>query len=194
MGYAHREYMQGIVDRRVAFYKKRADKIIAKWGRRLDTPLPVGLVEDREYLEHYAKGDGVDICCGDFLIEDSIGVDKRRSVLGADFHFSAETLSFAKLDSCDYVVSNYLETVPNTIGALNEWYRVLKPGGVLAMICRDAEQYIQLEGALVSGHRQHTFNKTTLKHYMYRAGFMNVVVTPTAWQSLQAFGVKPTEK
>ncbi len=191
MSYAHREYMQGIVDRRVQFCKDRAEKIIAKWGRRLDTPMPVGLAEDREFLEWYAKGDGVDVCCGDFLIEDSVGVDTRRTVLGADFHFSADTLSFQKPESCDYVVSNYLEAVPNTIGALNEWYRVLKSGGTLAMICRDAEQYTQPEGALASAHRQHTFNKTTLRHYMCRAGFTDVTVIPTAWQSLQAYGKKP---
>jgi SAM-dependent methyltransferase len=190
MSHAHRDYIQGIVDRRVAFCKARAEKIIVKWGRRLDTPLPLGLKEDRDFLENYAKGDGVDVMCGDFLIEDSIGVDKRRTVLGADFHFSADTLSFAKPESCDYVVSNYLEAVPNTIGALNEWYRVLKPGGTLAMICRDAEQYVQPEGALVSSHRQHTFNKTTLRHYMARSGFVNINVMPTAWQSLQAYAIK----
>jgi SAM-dependent methyltransferase len=191
MSHAHREYMQGIVDRRVQFCKDRAEKIIIKWGRRLDTPMPVGLKEDRDFLVQYAKGDGVDVCCGDFLIEDSVGVDTRRTVLGADFHFSADTLSFRKPESCDYVVSNYLEAVPNTIGALNEWYRVLKSGGTLAMICRDAEQYVQPEGALASGHRQHTFNKTTLRHYMYRAGFKDVHITPTLWQSLQAVGIKP---
>lgn len=191
MTYAHREYMQGLVDRRVKFCKDRADKIMEKWGRRLDTPLPLGLKEDRDFLVQYAVGDGVDVCCGDFLIEDSVGVDTRRTVLGADFHFSAETLSFAKPETCDYVVSNYLEAVPNTIGALNEWYRVLKNGGTLAMICRDAEQYVQPEGALVSSHRQHTFNKTTLSHYMHRSGFTDVRITPTLWQSLQAVGKKP---
>ena len=191
MSHAHRDYIQGIVDRRVAFCKARAEKIILKWGRRLDTPLPLGLKEDRDFLVQYAVGEGVDVCCGDFLIEDSIGVDTRRTVLGADFHFSADTLSFQKPNTCDYVVSNYLEAVPNTIGALNEWFRVLKPGGALAMICRDADQYVQPEGALVSGHRQHTFSAVTLRHYMYRSGFTDVKIHPTRWQSLQAIGKKP---
>ena len=194
MEHAHRKYIQGIVDRRIQFCKDRADKIIRKWGSRLDSPLAPGLKEDRDFLEKYAIGEGLDVCCGDFLIEDSIGVDTRGTVLGADFHFSAETLSFRHHNSCDYVVSNYLEAVPNTIGALNEWWRVLKPGGTLAMICRDAEQYIQPEGALASEHRQHTFNKTTLRHYMHRSGFIEVSITVTPWQSLQALGKKPNTK
>ena len=188
---AYRDYMRSIVDRRIKHVTERADKIMLKWGRRLDAPIPAGLVEDREFLEKYAIGDGVDVCCGDFLIEDAVGVDTRRTVAGADFHFSADTLSFTKPNTLDYVVSNYLEAVPNTIGALNEWYRCLKPGGTLAMICRDSDQYIQLEGALTSGHRQHTFSKVTIKHYMYRSGFINVTVKPTPNQSLQCLAKKP---
>lgn len=187
----YQQYMQDIVDRRVEFVKARAEKIIAKWGKRLEMDIPPGLREDREFLEKYAVGDGVDVMCGDFLIEEAIGVDKRRTVLGADFNFSADTLSFAKPNTLDYVVSNYLEAVPNTIGALNEWYRTLKPGGTLAMICRDSDQYVQPEGALASGHRQHTFSKVTIRHYMYRSGFVDVVVTPTPNQSLQCVAKKP---
>ncbi len=189
----YRDYMRSIVDRRIKQVTDRADKIMAKWGRRLDAPIPPGLVEDREFLEKYAVGDGVDVCCGDFLIEDAVGVDTRRTVAGADFHFSADTLSFAKPNTLDYVVSNYLEAVPNTIGALNEWYRTLKPGGTLAMICRDAEQYpMHPEGALASGHRQHTFNKTTVRHYMARSGFVNITVKVTPNQSLQCLAKKPS--
>lgn len=187
----YRAYMRSIVDRRIKQVTERADKIMLKWGRRLDVPIPPGLVEDREFLEKYAVGDGVDVCCGDFLIEEAVGVDTRRTVMGADFHFSADTLSFAKPNTLDYVVSNYLEAVPNTIGALNEWYRTLKPGGQLAMICRDADQYIQPEGALTSGHRQHTFSAVTVAHYMYRSGFVDVSVVKTSNQSLQCLAKKP---
>ena len=192
MSSKYRDYMQGIVDRRVAACKARADKIMAKWGRRLDAPLPPGLVEDREFLEKYAIGDGADVLCGDFLIEDSFGIDTRRTVLGAEFHFSAETLSFLRPNTLDYVVSNYLEAVPNTLGALNEWYRCLKSGGTLAMICRDADQYgMYTDGALASRHRQHTFSATTIRQYVYRAGFTDVTVERTPWQSLRVTAKKP---
>ena len=187
----YRDYMRAIVDRRIKHVTERGDHIMMKWGKRLDGAIPPGLREDRDFLAKYAVGDGVDVMCGDFLIEEAIGVDKRRTVMGADFHFSAETLSFANKNSLDYIVSNYLEAVPNTIGALNEWYRTLKPGGILAMICRDAEQYIQPAGALDSAHRQHTFNSTTIRHYIYRSGFVDVTIVVTPNQSLQCLAKKP---
>jgi SAM-dependent methyltransferase len=167
---------------------------MAKWGSRLNAPIPPGLVEDRAFLEKHAVGVGADVCCGDFLIEDSIGVDTRRTVLGADFHFSAESLSFAKRDSMDYVVTNYLEAAQNTIAALNEWYRCLKPGGTLAMVCRNSHAYDPAThpmGALHSEHRTHTFDKVTLGQYIHRSGFVNVSITVTPYSTLWALAKKP---
>lgn len=55
----------------------------------------------------------------------------------ADFLGDATALPFHD-DSLDYVVSSHvLEHVANPIAALAEWYRVLRPGGIIYMVVPD---------------------------------------------------------
>ncbi len=181
----YREYFRAILDRRIQTIKERADVIYDAWGKRLDRDNPAA-VDDREFLEKHAVGKGVDICCGDFLIGDSIGVDIDIKVIGTDYLISGDDLTFSKAKEMDYVVSNYIETLPSTLGAMNEWHRCLKVGGVVALVCRDADSFTNREGALRNRYRCHTFNKSTIAQYLNRAGFSDVEVVVTGHHSLHA--------
>ncbi len=187
---SYRKWVREMLDRRVETYKKRADSIYAKWGKRLDTDNP-GARADRAFLESHAVGIGVDICCGDFLVADAIGVDTRRTTLGADYHYSGDDLAFAKTNELDFVVTNYIEALPNVIKAMNEWFRCLKEGGTLALACRDADAYTEPEGALKSRRRCHTFNKVTISQYLHRAGFKDVQVKSSVGNAMHVTARKP---
>jgi hypothetical protein len=149
---------------------------------------------DRDFLESHAVGIGVDICCGDLPIGDALGVDTRAFCLGVDYNYKGDELMFSKTQELDYVVTNYLEALPHTLNALNEWNRVLKSDGTLAMVCRNANAYDPKkhpEGALTSRRRANTFNKVTLTHYLYRAGFVNVDIVETEYTTLHVIAKKP---
>ncbi len=192
----YREYIKGLLDRRVKACQDRANTYYTQWGKRLDTE-GTGIIADRDFLEKHAIGHGVDIACGDLVIGDSIGVDVKKYVLGLDYNYRGDELMFSKSSELDYVVTNYLEALPHTLNALNEWHRCLKSGGTLAMVCRDAasaaytSHKLQGEGALKSRRRCNTFDKLTLSQYLYRAGFEDVDIVETEYASLQVFAKKP---
>ncbi len=190
---SYEKYIRDLLDRRVKSWQDRAAYINAKWGpKRLGVDNP-GNRADRAFLEEYAVGLGVDICCGDFLLGDeSIGVDIRRTVLGADYHYSGDDLAFSKTNELDYVLTNYIEAMPNVIKALNEWFRALRAGGTMAIVCRNADVYPGPEGALKNRHRVHTFSKVTLSHYLGRVGFEDINIKETEHQTLHVTAKKPT--
>ena len=180
----YREYIRSLLDRKIETYKARADYIMELQGKRLNKNDP-DLRENRGFLEKYAVGVGVDVCCGDFLIGDSIGVDTRNFTMGVDFNFSGDNLSFMRSNTLDYVITNYLEALPNTLNALHEWHRALKPGGTLAMVCINAIEYNNLPaGALTNAHRSHTFTKVTLSHYLNRAEFVDINIEESKYKTL----------
>lgn len=170
----YREYMRAILDRRIQAIKDRADLIESRWVKRWSSSKTTDV--NREFLEKHAVGVGVDICCGDFLIGDSIGVDTAIDVMGTDYLLSGDDLSFLKAKELDYVVTNYIEALPNVLKAMNEWHRCLKVGGIVALVCRDADSYTNPEGALKSRLRCHTFTKVTISQYLSRAEFSDIKV------------------
>ena len=172
----YQDYMKWRLDRRVQSMRDRADACIRRFVDRLSDEDAEKTESDRLWLDQFAVGTGLDIACGDFLIgedDQAVGVDGDRRYIGADFHCEGDELTFQTSESLDYVVTNYLEGMPNPLNALNEWWRVLRPGGILAIICRDANRYPPkyLKGALSNGSRQNTYTSVTLGHYLYRAGF-----------------------
>ncbi len=170
------DYMKWRLDLRVESVRARADKCIRRFVDKLSDEEAEKTESDRLWLDQFAVGSGLDIACGDFLIgaeEQAVGVDGDRRYIGADIHSEGDELAFQSPETLDYVVTNYLEGMPYPLNALNEWWRVLRPGGKLAIICRDANSYPPkyLKGALSNGSRQNTYTSVTLGHYLYRAGF-----------------------
>ncbi len=175
----YKDYMRWRLDKRVQTIQSRVNKVKRRYIDLLPDGVDSGGESDRLWLDQFAKGNGLDICCGDFLIgedEQAIGVDGNEKQLGCDVWSEGDELAFQEPGRLDYIVTNYLDGLPNPLKALNEWYRTLRDGGVLAVIVRDADTYIRPKGPLDNPRRQSSFTQKTLGHYIYRAGFQTSTV------------------
>lgn len=97
----------------------------------------------RPWVEHFCKGTGLDLGCGDDLIVPwAIGIDRNQkgktSILG----------NIAKLDAwfksgvMDFVFSSHaLEDEYDTEAVLSNWLDVLKIGGMLVLFLPDQQLY-----------------------------------------------------
>lgn len=135
--------------------------------------------EGRLWLEQFCEGEGVHFCAGEFALSDSLGVDMDARSLALDQWAYADRYLGGKTP-LDYIVTNYLESMPDTLRVLTEWGRLLKPGGALAIVARNAEMYGAGEGPLSNPHRVAVFTQTVLTCYLERAGF-----TPWRWESFE---------
>ena len=130
-----------------------------KWGRS-----PVL----RPAIERYCEGEGLEVGAGKTPLGDPSRttfldrqVDDKDATENADIIADATAIPRPD-ESFDYVIASHvLEHMPNTIAALKEWLRVLKPGGTLFIVLPHAEKTIDQ-------HRQ----VTTLDHLIadYEAG------------------------
>jgi hypothetical protein len=150
----------------------RLEKILAhvqKLKREIDSGKIAG-EEGRVWLEQFCEGYGAQICAGDFVIADSIGIDTDVRKLGLDLWAYADRF-VGDLQPLDYVVTNYLEAFPDTLRFLYEWAFRMKSGGIFATVCRDAEAYDEPEGPLANPRRVSCFTIVSLRCYLERAGF-----------------------
>lgn len=131
----------------------------------------------REWLETFTgTGVGLDICCGDMPIKGAFGVDLGITIAswGCLPNTKGDDLRVVPNDECDYIVSNYIETFADANMALREWYRVTKPGGVLALVVRNAdhEHYEQFaKGPLDNSNRRMCYNEKTIKYMVQSVGY-----------------------
>lgn len=150
----------------------------------------IGGEEDRIWLDNIAVGFGFDLCTGDFTIGDAVGVDRDRDRLGTDFCIHTENLASIDNEKADYIVTNYLEVFPNTLAILRECYRVLKFGGKIGIVCRDAESYSNPEGPLSNQKRFNIFTKITICQFLSKAGFCDIIIEKGEEKSLRVRGTK----
>jgi len=156
------------IDRRVTKLLHRYEKLKRlvleqKW---------TGGEEDRLWLEQFAIGSGMDICCGDFIIgEDSIGVDSNEAKIAADKHYSGDEITDESYESMDYIISNYIDTFSDPFKLFTCWYRLLKVNGILAFTCRNAEAFSDSPGPLKNRNRHCLYSPKIIRFYLHRLGF-----------------------
>ena len=160
--------------------ERRHQSLIAQYERVKRYILRIednGGEPDRLWLDKFAKGEGLDICCGSFLIGEAKGVDGDwKDALAADYFLDGDELYIKQGSSLDFVVSNYIEAFPNPLKALNEWWRILRPGGTIALVCRDSDVSEDPMVPLKNPRRASCFTEKTIQFYLRRAGFDSIKI------------------
>lgn len=147
---------------------------------------------ERMALHPLCLGNGVDVGCGYCKTHpDAIGVDlvvkgerltTARNVMDrtsqADIVCSGDDLNMFDDNSLDYVVQRHnLEHYQDPIKALQEWVRVLKPGGILGMVVPDDEFCDSIH--LDKTHK-HVFTRSSLRRIFDLLPTIKVVHMGTA--------------
>lgn len=139
-------------------------------------------------LPYCTKGKGVDVGCGNRKThENCIGVDiipkGEKGLDGcvkdkescADICTSGDDLNMFMDNELDFVVSRHnLEHYVDIIKTISEWKRVLKDGGILAMVLPD-ERYI--DTISLDPTHKHVFTPESIIRYLDVIGGFNVIKT-----------------
>lgn len=155
----------GLHPKHARFVTKMAKQVI----ETLVTRKNCGGEELRCWLDQFAIGNGFDVCCGNFKVggPNTIGIDPADDVCGPTHNFRAEDLSFFEDNTQDHVVCNYIDGLMNILVALQEWHRVLKPGGTLAVVATNAEAHT-VDGDILQNHRRSLYTAHTLEQYLHK--------------------------
>ncbi len=141
---------------------------------------------ERCVLYPLCQGKGIDVGCGHRKTHpDAIGVDitpngKAGSVGNvagkisqADIHTSGDQLDMIMDADLDYLVQRHnLEHYQDVIRTLQEWKRVVKPGGILGMVIPDDESCntIQLDPTHL-----HVFTRSSFKRLIELIGGLKIL-------------------
>lgn len=150
---------------------------------------------ERQWADEFIKANkletGLDICCGDFLVENAYGVDGTFKLIGPSFYTRGEELTTIQNGGMDFIYTNYFEALANSLAALNDWYRAIRPGGYVLLSLLDSTKYEDSLGPLGNGSRCHCFTKETIRFYLRRAGFKETNVIEGSGKFLRVIGRKP---
>lgn len=83
------------------------------------------------FVRHFCQGRGLDIGSGDWPFEGAEGIDLKNG--GDAMNLPGEQFDFL-------VSSHALEHISDSIGALEHWKSMLRPGGVLALYLPHPDQ------------------------------------------------------
>lgn len=151
--------------------------------REIDNGVFDGTDGGRQWLEQFCIGTGVQECAGDFSLGDSCGTNNDPRKLATD-HWCWSDRFTHDMGPLDYIVTNYLETFVDPLNLLNDWHKRIKRGGILAVVCRNADAYDTIAGPLTNPRRACCFTASTLRFYLERAGF-EVILTETCEKELR---------
>lgn len=108
----------------------------------------------------------LNIGVGDMPIAGTEGIDTDTDVLGLDCFASGDDLSFCEDNSVDCIVTNYLEAFSDAYKVFEEWSRVLKVGGTVAIVCVNADTYDPFRNS----KKFNCFTSRTLMLFLQRSG------------------------
>jgi predicted SAM-dependent methyltransferase len=139
-------------------------------------------------IEH-TSGTGVDIGCGlNKIHSQAVGIDRRAGAKDAGYPFGAQIramgdrLPWFADASLDYVFSSHcLEHLGDTMSALREWSRVLRPGGKLVLILPDKRIYPNVGQPGANPDHKHDFAPSDI-----RASLTSLGLRVTQLDTLQA--------
>ncbi|MCK4352474.1 glycosyltransferase [candidate division WOR-3 bacterium] len=121
---------------------------------------------------------GLDVCCGkDKVLPTAIGVDIARGKnVNPELVGDAVDLPF-KPNTMDYVVCNHgLEHLEDSVKALTEWKRILKPNGLLIVLVPDARYHNVLKS---DPTHIHAFIPESLKAIFLSIGGLEILQMDT---------------
>ena len=137
-------------------------------------------------LPYCTKGKGIDVGCGHRKTHSNcIGVDiipkgekgeygcVKGKESSADVCASGDNLSMFEDGELDFVVSRHnLEHYIDVIKTLMEWKRVLKVGGVLALVLPDERHVNTIE---LDPTHKHVFTPESIKRYLELLGGYEII-------------------
>lgn len=137
---------------------------------------------ERLWLDSIAHGgEGLNLCPGHFIIGNTLGINIHRS-LAADVICAAEDIHQYDADTFDYIVTNHFESFADPLTMLHNIYRILKPGGILAIVFMDADAEVNShknDPVMNSDKKRSIFSRSTMKRYLIKAGFEDFELTPS---------------
>jgi SAM-dependent methyltransferase len=141
---------------------------------------------ERSALYPLCQGKGIDVGCGHRKTHpDAIGVDMTPkgtagsvgnvagNISQADIHASGDQLDMFKDGELDYLVQRHnLEHYQDVIKTLQEWKRVVRPGGILGMVIPDDDccNTIQLDPTHL-----HVFTRSSFKRLIDLIGGLEIL-------------------
>ncbi|MBI4667221.1 MAG: methyltransferase domain-containing protein [Nitrospinae bacterium] len=130
---------------------------------------------EAEFAIPVAEGKGIDVGCGGAKTHPAaIGVDiippgergqdasQKGRVSQADVEASGDDMPMFEDGSLDYIIARHnLEHYVDPLKTLMEWRRVLKPGGVIALVLPDDDQFDTIHA---DSTHLHVFTKRSIKN------------------------------
>lgn len=161
--------------------------------------------ERRAVLPYCLSGKGIDVGCGNRkTTENCIGIDLvAKGCLGsvgcvrgkasqADICASGDDLYMFKDGELDFVVARHnLEHYVDVVKTIKEWRRVLKTGGVMAVILPDEDglNRVNLRGVALDVTHHHSFSMTSFRNLVTAIGGFEIVKIEPVVENWSFIGV-----